>query len=124
MVLRLGLAAVMLWFGTEQFLHTDTWTAYVPDSIVSLTGMSVLTLVKINAWFEVIFGVLLVIGWQTRIIALLLALHIFEIMFMLGYGEIAVRDFGLGIAMLAIALRGPDAWCLDGERKQQLTISS
>lgn len=111
-VLRFGMSAVILWFSSQQFVHTDVWTAYVPDSAVAMTHLSATTLVYINAIFELVFGILLVIGWQTRIAALLLALHLFEIMYVVGYGEIGVRDFGLAIATLVIAMNGSDVLCM------------
>ena len=75
-VLRYSMAAVILWFGIQQFLHTETWTAYVPDSATALTHLSATTLVYINGTFEVLFGFLLVFGIQVRLTALLLALHL------------------------------------------------
>ena len=110
-VLRFGMSVVILWFSMEQFLHTAQWTAYVPDSIVALTHMSAMTLVYGNAVFELVFGILLVFGIRTRIVALLLALHLFDIMWMVGYGEIGVRDFGLAVATLVIVMNGPDVFC-------------
>jgi uncharacterized membrane protein YphA (DoxX/SURF4 family) len=112
-VLRYGMVIVFLWFGTQQLLHTETWTAYIPESATNLTGISALSLVYINAIFEIIFGLLLLIGWQTRIVALLLALHLFNIAYVVGYGEIAVRDVGLAIATLAICMHGPDRLCVE-----------
>ena len=107
-VLRFGMSAVILWFSTQQFLHPDIWTAYVPDSVVAMTHVSALVLVYFNAVFELVFGFLLLFGWQTRIVALLLALHLFDIMWVVGYGEIGVRDFGLAIATLVVAMNGTD----------------
>src|SRR5258706_214773 len=80
-VLRYGMVAVILWFSLQQFFHADTWTAYVPDSAVAMTHLSAITLVYFNAVFELVFGVLLLFGWQTRIVAFLLALHLFDIMY-------------------------------------------
>jgi uncharacterized membrane protein YphA (DoxX/SURF4 family) len=108
-VLRYGMAAVILWFGLSQLFNASQWIAYIPDSITSLTGLSATTLVYFNATFELIFGLLLVFGWQTRIVALLLALHLFDIMYTVGYGEIGVRDFGLAIATLVVSMNGKDA---------------
>src|SRR5665213_267421 len=85
-VLRYGMVAVILWFSIQQFIHPDAWTAYVPDSVVAMTHISANVLVFFNATFELVFGVLLVFGWQTRIVALLLALHLFDIMYVVGYG--------------------------------------
>ena len=111
------MAAVILWFGVQQFVHTDSWTAYVPDSAVSMTGLSVTTLVYLNAAFEVLFGLLLVIGFRARIVAFLLGLHLLDIMYIVGYGEIGVRDFGLAIATLVVAMQATDALCVDYKPK-------
>lgn len=110
-VLRLGMSAVTLWFGFQQLFDAEAWVAYVPDSMVALTHLSAVTLVYLNGAFEVIFGSLLVFGWQTRIVALLLSLHLFDIMWMVGYGEIGVRDFGLAVAMFVVFMNGRDHLC-------------
>ena len=116
-VLRLSMAAVILWFSLAQFGNAQPWTAYVPDSIVALTHLSATTLVFFNATFELIFGILLVFGWQTRIVALLLAVHLFDIMWTVGYGEIGVRDFGLAFATLVVCMNGPDILCVHPRKK-------
>ena len=92
-VLRLGMVAVILWFSLQQFLHNDQYTAYVPDLVVALSHLSAGMLVFFNAVFELVFGILLAFGWQTRIVSLLLALHLFDIMYTVGYGQIGTRDF-------------------------------
>ena len=116
-LLRYGMAAVILWFSLAQFFNATQWTAYVPDNIVSITGLTAVTLVYMNAVFEFIFGILLVFGWQTRVVALLLAAHLFDIMYVVGYGEIGVRDFGLAIATLVVSMNGSDLLCIQQKRK-------
>ena len=111
-VLRIGMAAVILWFSMAQFSNANQWTIYVPDSVVSMTGLSVVTLVYLNAIFELVFGALLLFGWQTRFVAFFLVAHLFDIMYVVGYGEIGVRDFGLAVATLAVFMNGADALCL------------
>jgi len=113
MALRYGMSMVILWFSFQQFLHNGEWTAYVPDSAVSLSHLSASTLVFFNAAFELIFGVMLAFGWMTRISALLLALHLFDIMYVVGYGQIGVRDFGLAVGTLVVFMQGPDVLCVD-----------
>lgn len=117
--LRYGMTAVILWFSFQQFGNANAWTAYVPDSAVNLTHMSAVSLVYFNALFELVFGFLLLFGWQTRIAALLLALHLFDIMYVVGYGEIGVRDFGLAIATLVVFMNGPDLLCI--QQKKDVT---
>lgn len=111
-VLRLGMAAVFLWFSFEQFLHPESWTGYVPDSIVSLTHLDASTLVLGNALFELVFGLMLAFGLFTRVAALLLALHLFDIMWMVGFGQVATRDFGLALATLVVFMNGSDPYCV------------
>ncbi len=107
-VLRYGLSIVILWFSVEQFLHTATWTAYVPDYVVSFSHLDASVIVIFNAIFELVFGLALIFGFKVRIVALLLALHLFDIMFTVGYGEIGARDFGLAVATFVIFMNGPD----------------
>ena len=64
-----------------------------------------------------IFGLLLLFGWQTRIVALLLALHLFDIMWTVGYGEIGVRDFGLAMGTLVVFMNGPDLFCVQEKKR-------
>ncbi|MDR3557968.1 MAG: DoxX family protein [Candidatus Pacebacteria bacterium] len=116
-VLRYGMVAVILWFSLQQFLHNSLYTAYVPDSIVALTHLGAGTLVFFNAAFELVFGVALAFGWQTRIVSLLLALHLFDIMYTVGYGEIGTRDFGLAIATFVVFMNGPDMLCIQRPKK-------
>lgn len=119
-VLRYSMAAVVLWFSLQQFMHPDMWTAYVPDSATSLTGLSAVLLVYANATFELIFGAFLVFGIYTRVSAVLLALHLLDIMWIVGYGEIGVRDFGLSLALISVALNGADTLCAEYKEPQSL----
>ncbi len=121
-VLRIGMAIVVLWFSIQQFLHNSVWTAYIPDSIVSLTHISAPTLVLLNAIFELVFGLALMFGWHTRFVSLLLALHLFDIMWVVGYGEIGVRDFGLAVGTLVVFMNGADIFCMH-QRRNNLPAS-
>jgi len=121
-VLRYGITAVILWFSLAQFFNASAWISYIPDSIVAMTGLSAVTLVYFNAVFELIFGVLLLFGWQTRLAALLLAIHLFDIMYVVGYGEIGVRDFGLAVATFVIFMNGPDLLCIEKRKKIGETV--
>jgi uncharacterized membrane protein YphA (DoxX/SURF4 family) len=116
-MLRFGMSAVILWFSVQQFMHNQQWTAYVPDSAVALTHLSANVLVFFNASFELVFGLMLVFGWQTRTAALLLALHLFDIMLVVGYGEIGVRDFGLAVATLVVFMNGTDRLCIQQKKR-------
>jgi uncharacterized membrane protein YphA (DoxX/SURF4 family) len=112
-LLRVGVALVFLWFGQEQLLHTSSWVSFVPTWITSMSGISAVTLVHFNGAFEIVFGFCLIFGYFTRVTALLLALHMLDITFTVGYNQIGVRDFGLSIAAISVFLYGVDYWCID-----------
>lgn len=111
--LRIGLSVVYIWFAVQQFLHTQMWTSYIPDWVINLSGFDTTTLVHMNGAFELVFGIALLSGICTRTSALLLGLHMVEIMYTVGYDSIGVRDFGLAIGTLAIFLYGADRFCVD-----------
>ncbi|MCX6781184.1 MAG: DoxX family membrane protein [Candidatus Magasanikbacteria bacterium] len=112
LVLRLGLAAVMIWFGASQLNNPNAWTSLVPNWALSLSGMSALTVVYTNGFFEIIAGAMIAFGFWSRWAALFLALHLLVITADLGVNDIGIRDFGLSIALLAIAINETDAYCI------------
>lgn len=106
LILRIGLALVVVWFGSQQLLHTSEWLSYIPDSIIKLTHFTANTLVHINGAFEIVFGLALLFGIEIRLVAFLLMLHMFDITVIVGYDQIGVRDFGLAMSLLALFMLG------------------
>lgn len=112
-VIRVGLAGVLLWFGSQQLLHISYWIGYVPEYAVSLSGLNPTTIVLFNGSAEVAFGVMLLLGLFTRISALVMGIHLALIALSLGVNEIGVRDWGLVAALFGIALAGPGEFSID-----------
>jgi uncharacterized membrane protein YphA (DoxX/SURF4 family) len=112
-IVRIGLALVFLWFGSSQIIDTSFWGGFIPDWVVNLSHLSATTLVHFNAGFEIVFGLCLLAGYFTRVVAFFLALHLLDIMFTMGYTSIGVRDFGLSLAAISVFLNGADVWSLD-----------
>ncbi len=111
-ILRFGMGLVMLWFALQQLGSPTAWVGYLPEWTKNLP-ISQIDFIYINGWFELTFGALLIAGFYTRIVALLLSLHLLGIVFSVGYSPIGVRDFGLTIALFSIFLSGPSDWSLD-----------
>ena len=117
--LRIGLGLVLLWFGISETFDPKTWSSYVPLLVQSLLPITVTTFVMVHGIIEVIFGSLLLIGFAQRIVSVLVSLHLLSILIGVGYNEIGVRDFGLVMAAIALALSEPDAYTLDAWRSRR-----
>lgn len=110
LILRLGLGAVVLWFGVNQLLSPESWAIWVP-AWTAFFGLAPVTVVYLNGIFEVFFSSLLTLGFFIRPVAFLLFLHLLVIVIDIGIDPIGVRDFGLAAGFLALSL-----WESPGER--------
>src|SRR3954463_7135195 len=105
-LLRTAFTVAPILFGIDKFANvlTDDWTKYLSSDFNSLlpgsaaTGMHIVGVVEIVAGLVVLaaprFGGLLVAAWLGGIIVNLLLIG--------GYGDIALRDFGLMLGALAL----------------------
>ena len=107
------MSGVLLWFGTEQLLHSVDWVGYVPPAAVAFSGISAHTIVLANGSAEIASGVLLFLGVFTRVVALIMAVHLGVIALSLGNNAVAVRDWGLTAAMLGLVFTGAGAFGFD-----------
>ena len=101
--LRLGLAAVYLWFGFSQLFDSINWVGWVPVWAVELFNLPPAMIVLLNGSLEVILGSLLAVGLLVRPVAFILAAHLAVITYDIGFSAIGVRDFGLTASTLALA---------------------
>jgi uncharacterized membrane protein YphA (DoxX/SURF4 family) len=118
LTLRIGFAVAPILFGLDKFVNvlTDDWTRYLSSQFNDIlpgsaaTGMHIVGVVEIVAGLVVLvaprFGSLLVAAWLGGIILNLLLVG--------GYGDIALRDFGLLLG--AVALNRLASADLDAER--------
>lgn len=121
LVLRIGMALVMFWFGSQQLMNPSAWTGFLPGWVGSLP-LSDITFIQLNGLFEVVASALLVIGFQMQIVAAVLAVHLAGVVMSVGYTATGVRDFGLVVALAALTILGPDVWTFDA-RQSARTVS-
>jgi hypothetical protein len=107
LLLRIAFVVAPIVFGLDKFAHvlTDDWTRYLASEFNSLIpgsagdAMHIVGVVEVVAGLAVLaaprFGGLLVAAWLGGIIVNLLLVG--------GYGDIAMRDFGLLIGALALS---------------------
>ena len=116
-VLRVGMVGIVIWFGSQELLHPLMWQGYIPESVVTMSHLNANILVHINGIFEVIFGLALLLGIQTRFVAFLLTIHMFDIAYVVGYSPMGMRDLGLSIALLSVFMQGPSPLSVDMFKK-------
>ena len=107
MMLRIAFTVAPILFGLDKFANvlTDDWVRYLAPAFNDIIpgnasdAMHIVGVVEIAAGLTVAviprFGGLLVAGWLAGIIVNLLIVG--------GYGDIALRDFGLLLAALTLA---------------------
>jgi hypothetical protein len=113
LLMRIAFTVAPILFGIDKFagVLTDDWTRYLAPAFndilpgSALDGMHLIGVVEIIAGLVVLvaprFGGLLVAGWLAGII--------FDLLLVGGYGDIALRDFGLLLGALSLArLAGAD----------------
>lgn len=109
-IARIGISLVFVWFGFNQFLFYEDFLSYLPSFLINLSYAKYL--IYANGAFDLTFGSLLLFGKWIRPVAALMFLHVISIVGALGYNDIAIRDLGLAIVLLAIAIGGKEKWTL------------
>ncbi len=103
LILRLGMAAVFLWFGFSQLFDSLAWVAIVPEWASNFLHIPPAMIVIGNGIVEVVLGSLLALGLWVRVVSFILALHLIPITLDMGFTAIGARDFGLVLASLALS---------------------
>jgi len=131
-IIRIGLALVLIWFGVSQLVQPDYFLGYLPSwafppadtmqgmhfRMMGIVPVEAVTLIALNGMLDLSLGILLLVGFYTRIAALAAALHIFSISLSLGYNDVAVRDYGLALAALSLAFSGAGRLSFDERSKK------
>lgn len=114
LIIRFSLVGLFLWFGVMQVMDQSEWTAFLPVWTERLP-ISAEMFVMLNGLFEVVFAVLLAVGFMTRWVAAFLGLHLLGIALSVG-GALGVRDAALALTTLAFFFSEPDALTIDARR--------
>lgn len=106
-LLRVGFVVLPLWMGIDKFtkvLNAD-WPGYVAPWIVDLLPLSAQTAMYVVGGIEILAGILVALKprYASYVVALWLAGIIVNLLTYSGFYDIALRDFGLLVAALALA---------------------
>lgn len=108
LALRLGLAAVFLWFGIDKMFHPAYWlNAWVPERIVKILfefGLPGIQFIYLNGIFEILVGLSLITGVFTKFFSALAILFLISVLIFVGISEVTVRDFAMVGGFVAVVL--------------------
>ncbi|MDP3731005.1 MAG: DoxX family membrane protein [bacterium] len=104
--LKIGLAAVFIWFGIDKFIHPSYWiNAWVPAGFLTflarfnIDGQQFIFLMAI---FEMLVGISLLTGILVKTFSFLSILFLVSVFFTAPLNEVIIRDIGLIGGFLAI----------------------
>lgn len=119
LLLRLGLGIEFIIFGYGKLTDFVSWMGFVPPWMSPLLPMSVSMFLQTVGVVEVVLGMLLIFGLWVRVVAALSALHLLGVLMVLGYNDLAVRDFVSFMAALALTALGHAScpYSIDGHRE-------
>ena len=105
-ILRVGFTVAPIVAGLDKFTHLLTdWDKYLPPVVSNTLGIRPHTFMSIVGVIEIIAGV--IVAFKPRFGGYLVAAWLFGIIVNLilvgGYLDVALRDFGLLLAALALA---------------------
>jgi uncharacterized membrane protein YphA (DoxX/SURF4 family) len=103
---RVGFAVLPLWMGIDKFFNGLTnWPDYLAPWIVSLLPFSAQTAMYVVGVVEIIAGIAVALKprYASYVVALWLAGIIVNLLTYSGFYDVALRDFGLLVAALALS---------------------
>ena len=105
-ILQIGLVAAPVLAGLDKFFHLlVNWDQYLPSVVARLSPIPGHQLMLVVGVIEIIAGI--GVAWKPRIFAWVVAawlvVIIANLLLIPGYFDIALRDFGLFLAALALA---------------------
>lgn len=108
LAIRIGLAAVFLWFGINKFIQPHYWIdAWMPQwaqHAGQAIGMSPLNAIFLIGIFEVLVAISLATGFFMRGFAAAAIVFLLIILATEGINEVVVRDIGLIAALVALVI--------------------
>ena len=103
LILRLGIGAVLVWFGAAELHDPSSWTVFFPHGLDAVRA----PLMLVHATFLLVVGGLLIVGLAQRVAAWLAALLLLAVLGALAWNgafdSVFVRDIGLAAAALGLA---------------------
>jgi uncharacterized membrane protein YphA (DoxX/SURF4 family) len=107
LLLRIGYAVLPVWMGADKFANSMTfWPHYLAPWIVGLLPFSAQTAMYVVGAIEIVAGLAVAVKprYAGYVVSLWLAGIIINLLTFSGFYDVALRDFGLLVGALGLAL--------------------
>lgn len=107
LLLRVGFVVLPLWMGIDKFLNDLTdWPHYLAPWVVDAIPFSAQTAMYVVGAIEIVAGLAVALKprYASYVVALWLAGIVINLLTFSGFYDVALRDFGLLVAALTLAL--------------------
>lgn len=93
-------------FGADKFIHPASWIGWIAPWMEHVSGISRATLLQIAGGFELLLAAALLFPQKLvrRIAAWSMVMHLLFILTQTGFNDLFIRDFGLLLSVVAMAL--------------------
>ena len=115
LILRLGIGIVFLFFGVDKFIHPEVWINWVSPRLLYYFPFPQEVFIYLDGGLESVIGVMLILGFYTRIFALIASLLIVGILATVGVTDVTVRDIAILAGALSLVLTGSDKLSVDNK---------
>ena len=105
-LLHFGFTVAPILAGLDKFFHLlVNWDQYIPETVAKVSPVPAHTLMLVVGAIEIVAGIGVALKPRifAYIVAAWLALIIINLLLIPGYFDVALRDFGLLLAALALA---------------------
>ena len=106
-ILHFGLVVAPILAGLDKFFHLlVNWDQYLPDVVAKMSPIPAHTLMLVVGVIEIVAGIGVAIKPRifAYVVAAWLAVIIINLLLIPGYFDVALRDFGLLLAALALGV--------------------
>ena len=104
--LRLGLAAVFIWFGMDKFINSQYWlSVWMPQGVIDIAskiGIGGLDVIYASGVFELLVGASILSNIFIKAFSLLAVIFLVALFFIFGMSEFIVKDVGLIGGLLSL----------------------
>lgn len=107
LLLRIAFVAAPIIFGLDKFagLLTDDWTRYLAPQVTDVLPISAQDFMYLVGAIEIVAGIVVLVAprFGGLLVAAWLAGIIVNLLLVGGYGDVALRDFGLLVGALSLS---------------------